>query len=424
MKTAIKTIVVLLLIAVVAGIGWMTFGFREWDPEVWKGEFDKIGQSEKSEEQPVVDGDGNELDPDGVNPLPTSMTFSSALNLAGEATSVTVKATIEPSTVQESFKALDWSVAWNNASSDWASGKTVTDYVTVTPTSDGAATATVACKQAFGEQIVLTCSSRFFTEIKATATIDYRAKTQGFKVTYSFSPPSYAEESTQTVSPFNVLIDTSKEAVYIDLPTIYYTLLFPGDVHRDTWGHGWYKASNEDNITQTTGTVGVIDHIDSIDIQVKLDPTFVEILQSKIDDNEVLSGKFVVDSEWFNSTGENEYGIVCAASFFKFYTTSSAQELGFDEYVYPTSSGMTSSEIQNAQTIIVLQAAIGQAIMQYKIDTDSAIIGQVSIAPICVFEDFSRETGTAIQFDLGLIDYADDVDFVNSISLDDSDIVF
>lgn len=85
MKTAIKTIVVLLLISVVAGLGWMTFGFREWDPEVWKGEIEDL-----TAQEPVVDGDGNELDPDGVNPLPSAMTFSSALNLAGEATSVTV----------------------------------------------------------------------------------------------------------------------------------------------------------------------------------------------------------------------------------------------------------------------------------------------------------------------------------------------
>lgn len=247
MKTAIKTIVVLLLIAVVAGLGWMTFGFREWDPEVWKGEFDKIGQSEKTEEQPVVDGDGNELDPDGVNPLPTSMTFSSALNLAGEATSVTVKATVEPSTVQESFKALDWSVAWNNASSEWASGKTVTDYVMVTPTSDGAATATVACKQAFGEQIVLTCASRFFPNAKATATIDYMKKVTGFVIEAEYEPIYGALDQSITLT-----LDSAQSVFEYQFPD-YYSYTDNGILY-DNYD-GVFPISNVEITYSSEGTI-------------------------------------------------------------------------------------------------------------------------------------------------------------------------
>lgn len=247
MKTAIKTIVVLLLIAVVAGLGWMTFGFREWDPEVWKDEIDKIGQSEKSEEQPVVDGDGNEMDPDGVNPLPTSLTFSSALNLAGEATSVTVKATVEPSTVQESFKALDWSVAWNNASSEWASGKTVTDYVTVTPTSDGAAAATVACKQAFGEQIVLTCASSFFPNAKATATIDYMKKVTGFVIEAEYEPIYGALDQSITLT-----LDSAQSVFEYQFPD-YYSYTDNGILY-DNYD-GVFPISNVEITYSSEGTI-------------------------------------------------------------------------------------------------------------------------------------------------------------------------
>ena len=58
-----------------------------------------------------------------------------------------------------------------NPSSSWASGKTVTDYVTVTPTSDGALTANVECKQAFGEQIKVTVTSRENTNVYASCTV-------------------------------------------------------------------------------------------------------------------------------------------------------------------------------------------------------------------------------------------------------------
>lgn len=72
----------------------------------------------------------------------------------------------------DSMKAIDWSIAWKNASSTWASGKTVTDYVTVTPTADGALTAKVKKVKVFGEQIIVTAASRIRSEIKATATVD------------------------------------------------------------------------------------------------------------------------------------------------------------------------------------------------------------------------------------------------------------
>ena len=181
MKAIIRTIIVVLLIAAVAGLGWVSHGFREWDTNEWKNEIEDL-----TEEQPVVDGDGNVLDPDGVNPLPSSMTFSSALNLAGDATSVTVHASVQPSSAIN--KQVNWSVAWKNASSEWAHGKTVTNYVTVTPTADGSATATVSCSAAFGEQIILTCASQFNPEIKATATIDYMKKITGFTIESNYVP--------------------------------------------------------------------------------------------------------------------------------------------------------------------------------------------------------------------------------------------
>lgn len=83
----------------------------------------------------------------------------------------TLTATISPSNAAD--KTVDWTVAWVNAGSSWANGKTVTDYVTVTPTSDGALTATVECLQAFGEQIKVTVTSRANTSAKAEATVDY-----------------------------------------------------------------------------------------------------------------------------------------------------------------------------------------------------------------------------------------------------------
>lgn len=60
-----------------------------------------------------------------------------------------------------------------NPTSAWASGKTASDYVISTPTSDGALTATVNCLKAFGEQIKITVTSRANENAKADCILDY-----------------------------------------------------------------------------------------------------------------------------------------------------------------------------------------------------------------------------------------------------------
>lgn len=80
-------------------------------------------------------------------------------------------------------KTVDWTVRWQNASSSWAKGKTVTDYVTVTPTSDGALSASVACLQDFGEKIEVVCTSRANENASATCVCDYAKRVESFSIT-------------------------------------------------------------------------------------------------------------------------------------------------------------------------------------------------------------------------------------------------
>lgn len=410
MKTAIKTIVVLLLISVVAGLGWMTFGFREWDPEVWKGEIEDL-----TAQEPVVDGDGNELDPDGVNPLPTSMTFSSALNLAGEATSVTVKATIEPSTVQESFKALDWSVAWNNASSEWASVKTVTDYVTVTPTSDGAATATVACKQAFGEQIVLTCASRFFPNAKATATIDYRAQMTSLKVSYKTTRPLHITEDQYHLHPvYDILIDSTKDTFYIGKPTISREVHYPGEFYTDAWMSGWTWSTPE--LTYSTGTIGKVDGIADLRWEVKLDEGFLQEVDTLWKETDkYYKTKYELSGDW------NTMGGVNFAQFFHINVTETGQELcAFDAAEVAGLNKYLSDCNENTEDAIMLwQVVINNALHSYLQDHDTFC--QVRIY---AKEILSDDYLAPMTFNVGLQGYTDNIDYVSSVSIDNSSIVF
>ena len=129
-------------------------------------------QAAVNEQAAVMDGEGNSMVSGKTYAMPQRMVF--AATAAEDVTAsegITLTVTVSPETADN--KAVDWAVSFVNPSSSWASGKTVTDYVTVTPTSDGALTANVNCLKAFGEQIKVTVTSRVNPKATAECTLDY-----------------------------------------------------------------------------------------------------------------------------------------------------------------------------------------------------------------------------------------------------------
>ena len=92
-------------------------------------------------------------------------------------TSQLLTATVGPNYATN--QSITWTVSWKNENSTWAKGKTVTDYVTVVPTSIGAKTATVSNMQAFGEQVIVKATSQSDPEVYASVTVDYAKRLTG-----------------------------------------------------------------------------------------------------------------------------------------------------------------------------------------------------------------------------------------------------
>ena len=155
-----------------------------------------------------------------------------------------VTASITPSDAPN--KEVDWSVAWKNPSSAWANGKDVTDYVTVTPFSDGALTATVECLEAFGEQVLVTATSRDNPSAKGSCTADYMQRYLGTETSLSFNNSQYYQigevatsmDSTGTVnmpnkaesgSNTNTLYSPKNPVVYTSILSETYTLPLEGE---------------------------------------------------------------------------------------------------------------------------------------------------------------------------------------------------
>ena len=128
----------------------------------------------------ITEGEGNGIKLMSAKIAPEDYAANGISAMAETAYQLTATVTPENAT----NKAVDWAVSFVNPSGEWATGKTVTDYVTVTPTADGALTANVECVKDFGEQVRVTVTSRDNTSVKATATVNYTQKLQSVKSTF------------------------------------------------------------------------------------------------------------------------------------------------------------------------------------------------------------------------------------------------
>lgn len=87
-----------------------------------------------------------------------------------EAVTSTLTATVEPI---DADQRVDWTYEWVNASSTWATGKTLSDYMTIAPQSDGSVNLDVTCKKPFAEQIKIVCTSRANSNISAECIVEF-----------------------------------------------------------------------------------------------------------------------------------------------------------------------------------------------------------------------------------------------------------
>ncbi len=105
------------------------------------------------------------------------LTSGVATTAADGTTTKELTATVTPS--DTSSLSYAWSVAFKDASSEWATGKIVTDYVTVTQDSSNKFKATVTFKKHFSEQIIVTIACVVKPSVKATATVECYKKVIG-----------------------------------------------------------------------------------------------------------------------------------------------------------------------------------------------------------------------------------------------------
>jgi len=215
----------------------------------------------------------------------------------------TLTASITPENATD--KTVDWAVAFVNPSSTWASGKTITDYATITPASDGALTATLVCLQAFGEQIKVTVTSRSNVSATASCTLDYVKRINDIDL-YFLGGDANADNCVNDTSEVtltsldNTFVTGFKIDFYFGVGTVCdemsdICLSFPGGTGYDVY---WTKES--DTEYSYTETITWFDLCDSIGYSTK--DALYEKLKTAYDNNEAysftLEGKGATIGSW------------------------------------------------------------------------------------------------------------------------------
>ena len=222
----LAVLLVLVIAAGVVGVGYMSDWFTDWT----KFEQEQPADEEQGGEEelpPVVDENGETMESGTVYAMPARMLYTSAATTAADGTTVssspiTLEATITPDTATD--KSVKWSVAFVNPSSEWATGKTVTDYVSI---SSSGLTCTVTCHQAFGEQIKITVTSNDNPEATDSCVVDYLKRIED--VTFALSDGtsvkrdkylSISDYSTDWATEVDWTFDGNGETLTYDIEVI------------------------------------------------------------------------------------------------------------------------------------------------------------------------------------------------------------
>lgn len=111
-----------------------------------------------------------------------------------------LKATVKPDN-DATNSAVTWSIAWKNPSSEWATGKQISQYLTLQfgESVTESKTCTVSCLQAFGEPAVITVTAKEYPEITKTVPVDYVQKVTDYTLKFGTIACSFGYNTDVTL---------------------------------------------------------------------------------------------------------------------------------------------------------------------------------------------------------------------------------
>jgi len=191
----ITAIIALFLALIVGAYVVLSLVFKSWNPVRWT-------ETKQDQTDGTNDGDGEDKDPSDdelVNSGENKGILLRSARIASEQyedygidaqanTAYSITATVNEDAAD---KSVIGSVSFKNASSTWATGKNINDYVTLNQTTEYGLNFTLTVKQAFGEPVMIKVASCMDSGIYGTAQVDHLKELKSFKAVLN---PSYGTD--------------------------------------------------------------------------------------------------------------------------------------------------------------------------------------------------------------------------------------
>lgn len=174
-----------------------------------------------------------------------ALTSGEAMVASDGTLSKKLTATVTPANVDD--VAFDWSISFSDADSEWANGKNVTDYVTLTPSED-TLSANISLVAPFGAQIVVRATLRSDADLYAECTVDYLKRVEKIDIGF-FNSSSHVYFGSDTTDREYVFGQSSRLVYKMTSDTANGAL---GNIGLDiTYSVGTYATNRESGYPQT-----------------------------------------------------------------------------------------------------------------------------------------------------------------------------
>lgn len=144
---ALCSVLIVLLLATI-GIAIPSKGFTDWSK--FKHNKPQVEQPDKPGDDQKPGGGGDNIDVEQIETNGVLLSMATATADDGTVSKI-ITATVLPEDAPD--KSVDWSIYW--ADDAPLKDKDISEYLTLTPTADGALTATVTCKKSFRGSVAI-----------------------------------------------------------------------------------------------------------------------------------------------------------------------------------------------------------------------------------------------------------------------------
>ncbi len=278
---------------------------------------------EKSEDDVIVNEQMTEITESNlteVYAMPKTMAFTAQALAASTTASVDVRIEAYVYPTNAGNREVDYSVAWGSAPTHGS--EAVSNYLTVTPDSDGSRLATVSCKKAFGsDKIIITATTRD-GGYKANCTVSFLGVASTMSITSSTLSTvssgqrgSCYELGTNKTYTFDINLNNSFNSVGTKDLTV--TLGGSGSLYFGTtyasadWGVSSFQDYQLRTMEEMADRFITSATISGNTLTVKTGSSIVENYYSHYESDEYYTGTYTYDRYVY----EDEFGLTAGAGY-------------------------------------------------------------------------------------------------------------